>query len=65
VHDPRLRAAAEVVLLPPTGRPSARGSCSRCVPVKARHPQLNAQGRTDRDEELQVAYETLRLVPPT
>jgi phage tail-like protein len=64
VHDPRLRAAAEVVLLAPDGSTErARFLLSRCVPVKVKAPQLNAKDGQVAIEELQIAYETLQLVP--
>lgn len=64
VHDPRLRAAAEVVLLAADGTTErARFLLSRCVPVKVKAPQLNAKDGQIAIEELQIAYETLQLVP--
>ena len=64
VHDPRLRAGAEVVLLAADGTTErARFLLSRCVPVKVKAPQLNAKDGQIAIEELQIAYETLQLVP--
>jgi phage tail-like protein len=65
VNDPRLRAQAEVVLLAADGR-TERVSfvATRCVPVKLKAPALNAKDGMVAVEELQVAYETLRLKPP-
>jgi phage tail-like protein len=65
VHDPSLRAAAEVVLFAADGATErARFQMSRCVPVKIKAPQLNAKDGQVAIEELQIAYETLKLVPP-
>ncbi len=65
VHDPRLRAGAEVVLLAPDGATErARFQMSRCVPVKIKAPQLNAKDGQIAIEELQIAYETLQLALP-
>lgn len=65
VHDPRLRAEAGVVLLAADGTTErARFKLSRCVPVKVKAPQLNAKDGQIAIEELQVAYETLQLMPP-
>lgn len=64
VHDPGLRASAEVVLLAGDGATErARFLLSRCVPVKVKAPQLNAKDGQIAIEELQVAYETLELGP--
>jgi len=65
IADPRLRASAEVVVLAADGSTErARFVMTRCVPVKVKGPQLNARDGQIAVEELQVAYETLRLVPP-
>lgn len=65
IADPRLRAGAEVVLLAPDGvSERMRFQLSRCVPVKVKAPQLNAKDGQIAIEELQVAYETLRLALP-
>lgn len=65
VHDPRLRADAEVVLLAEDGATErARFVMSRCVPVKLKAPALNAKDTQVAIEELQVAYETLQFKPP-
>lgn len=65
VRDPRLRASAEVVLLGADGESErARFQLSRCVPVKIKAPAFNARDGQVAIEELQVAYETLTLVPP-
>jgi phage tail-like protein len=65
VDDPRLRASAEVVLLAADGATErARFALSRCVPVKLKAPALNAKDGQVAIEELQVAYETLKLKEP-
>jgi phage tail-like protein len=65
VADPRLRASAEVVLLAADGETErARFQLSRCVPVKIKAPAFNAREGQVAVEELQVAYETLKLVAP-
>lgn len=64
VHDPRLRADAEVVLLAADGNTErARFQLSRCVPVKLKAPALNAKDGQIAVEELQIAYETMQLGP--
>jgi phage tail-like protein len=63
---PRLRADAEVVLLAPDGvTERARFILSRCLPVKLRAPPLNSREGLVAIEELQLAYESLSLKPPT
>lgn len=65
VHDPRLRAGVEVVLLTADGAGErVRFQLSRCVPVKVKAPQLNAKDGQIAIEELQIAYETLQLALP-
>jgi phage tail-like protein len=65
VHDPRLRAGVEVVLLAADGATErVRFQLSRCVPVKVKAPQLNAKDGQIAIEELQIAYETLQLALP-
>jgi len=66
VTDPRLRANAEVVLLAADGSTElARFLLSRCVPVKLKAPAMNAKDGQIAVEELQVAYETLKLKEPS
>jgi phage tail-like protein len=65
VQDPRLRASAEVVLLGADGATEcARFQLSRCVPIKMKAPAFNARDGQVAIEELQVAYETMKLVTP-
>ena len=65
IDNPRLRAEADVVLLAPDGvTVRAQFALTRCVPVKLKAPALNGRDGQLAVEELAVAYETLRLVPP-
>jgi phage tail-like protein len=65
VEQPQLRADAEVVLLAADGQTErARFKLDRCLPVKMKAPALNAKDGQIAIEELQIAYETLRFVPP-
>jgi phage tail-like protein len=65
VTDPGLRADAEVVLLAADGSTErGRFKMSRCLPVKLKAPPLNAKDGGVAIEELQLAYETLKLDPP-
>jgi phage tail-like protein len=63
--DPSLRADAEVVLFAGDGQ-TVRASfiLSRCVPVKLKAPALNAKDGMVAVEELQLAYESMRLKKP-
>jgi phage tail-like protein len=64
--NPGLRASAEVVVFAPDGRTErARFILSRCLPVRVKAPPLNAKDGLVAIEELQIAYETLRLKPPS
>ncbi len=60
--NPQLRADAEVVLFASDGK-TVRCSfqLSRCVPVKVKAPALNAKDGVVAIEELQLAYESLKL----
>jgi phage tail-like protein len=62
LHNPSLRADAEVVVLAADGQ-TKRASflLSRCLPVKLKAPPLNAKDGTIAIEELQLAYESLTL----
>lgn len=65
LENPGLRADAEVVLLAVNGsKERARFVLSRCVPVKLKAPPLNAKDGMVAIEELQLAYESLRLKKP-
>jgi phage tail-like protein len=66
LDDPSLRADAEVVLFAPDHHTErARFVLSRCLPVKLKAPPLNARDGMVAIEELQLAYESLRLKRPT
>jgi len=65
LDDPRLRADAEVVMLAADRKTEcARFVVSRCVPVKLKAPALSAKDGQVAIEELQLAYESIRLQPP-
>jgi phage tail-like protein len=65
LENPGLRADAEVVLLAVNGsKERARFVLSRCLPVKLKAPPLNAKDGMVAIEELQLAYESLRLKKP-
>ncbi len=62
VSDPTVRADAIVVLLAADGNTErARFILSRCVPVKLKAPALNAKDGVIAIEEMQLAYESLKL----
>lgn len=65
IANPKLRADAEVVLFDSDGF-TVRASflLSRCVPVKIKAPALNAKDGMVAIEELQLAYESLKLKKP-
>jgi len=64
VDEPRLRADADVVLLAANGTTErVRFRLERCLPVKLKAPALNAKDGQIAIEELQIAYETMRLNP--
>jgi phage tail-like protein len=63
VDDPTLRLGARVVYNDSTGKEVARFELSRCLPQKMKAPSLNAKDGTIAIEELQVAYESVRLMP--
>lgn len=65
IGNPSLRANAEVVVFAPDGvTERARFTLTRCLPLKVKAPPLNAKDGLVAIEELQLAYETLRLKPP-
>jgi phage tail-like protein len=64
--NPALRADAEVVLLAADGTTErARFVLTRCLPTKLKAPVLNAKDGVVAIEELQLAYESLTLRPPS
>lgn len=66
LNNARLRADAEVVLFAADGRTErARFILQRCLPVKVKAPSLNAKDGMIAIEELQLAYESMRLKRPS
>jgi phage tail-like protein len=66
IADPYLRANAEVVVLDADGSSErARFQLSRCLPTKLKAPALNAKDGQVAVEELQLAYEKLKLAQPS
>lgn len=59
LHNPALRASAEVVLFDAAHQPTARFLLERCLPVKLKAPALNAKDGLLAVEELQLVYESL------
>lgn len=59
--NPALRADAEVIVFAQDKTERARFLLSRCVPVKLKAPPLNARDGAVAIEELQLAYESLKL----
>jgi phage tail-like protein len=59
----QLRGHAEVVLLAPDHSQRASFILERCLPVKLKAPALNAKDGMIAVEELQLAYESMRLKP--
>ena len=60
--NPETRADAEVVVFAPDGKTErARFILSRVVPVKLKAPPLNAKDGGVAIEELQLAYESLKM----
>jgi len=63
--DPVLRADVQIVMrATDPGKQSASFHLERCIPVKFKAPALNARDGIVAIEELQLAYETLRLDAP-
>jgi phage tail-like protein len=63
--DARLRADATVVLFAADGQTErARFVLSRCLPLKLKAPPLNAKDGMVAIEELQLAYESLKMQRP-
>ncbi len=62
MSDSSLRADAEVVLFDSDGRTKvASFILERCIPVKLKAPALNAKDGMVAIEELQLAYESIRI----
>jgi phage tail-like protein len=65
IEDPSLVAHAEVVLYAEDGdTPRVSWVLGGCRPLKVKAPALNAKDGLVAVEELQIAYETLRLQRP-
>ncbi len=61
-----LRATTKVVVFAPDGHTErVRFVLGGCLPVKLKAPPLNAKDGMVAIEDLQVAYESLQLVPPS
>jgi phage tail-like protein len=64
MQNPGLRASAAVVIYSQSGGvgiEQARFTLSRCMPIKLKAPTLNAKDGQIAIEEMQIAYESLRL----
>jgi phage tail-like protein len=59
--NPDTRADAEIIIFSPDKQVKAKFLLSRCVPVKLKAPTLNAKDGGVAIEELQLAYESLKL----
>jgi phage tail-like protein len=59
--NPDTRANAEVIIFSPDKRVKAKFLLSRCIPVKLKAPALNAKEGGVAIEELQLAYESLKM----
>lgn len=63
-RDPSVRATGQVVVFAPDGvTERATFTLQRCLPLKVKAPALNAREGTVAIEEMQLAYESLRLEP--
>jgi phage tail-like protein len=62
-RNPALRADGAVVLRAPDHSDRVRFEVRRCLPLKIKAPPLNAAAGGVAIEELQLAYESLTLVP--
>jgi phage tail-like protein len=61
-----LRGTAKVVLFAADGQTErVRFVLSECLPVKLKAPPLNGKDGMVAIEELQIAYESLQMVPPS
>jgi phage tail-like protein len=61
-----LRGTTKVVVFAADGQTErVRFVLGGCLPVKLKAPPLNAKEGMVGIEELQIAYETLQLVPPS
>ena len=61
-----LRGTAKVVLFAPDGQTErVRFVLNECLPVKLKAPPLNGKDGMVAVEELQIAYESMQMVPPS
>jgi phage tail-like protein len=60
-----LRASGEVIMLGSDRSQRLRFELTGCLPIKLKAPGLNAKDGQIAIEEMQIAYETLRLASPT
>jgi phage tail-like protein len=65
VQNPSLRGDGGVLVLGADRSVKAHFALTRCLPAKLKAPALNAKDGMVAVEELQLAYETLRLVKST
>jgi phage tail-like protein len=59
-----VRGTTKVVMLAPDRKERVRFVLTGCLPVKLKAPPLNGKDGAVAIEELQIAYETMQLVPP-
>lgn len=59
--NPEVRADAEVIVFSTDKKVKAKFLLTRCVPIKLKAPPLNAKDGGVAIEELQLAYESLKL----
>jgi phage tail-like protein len=63
--DPSLRASGEVIVKGVDRRVQVSFVLERCLPMKLKAPALNARDGTIAVEEMQIAYELMRLRKPS
>jgi len=56
-----LRASGEVLMLSSAGKEEVKFALTGCLPLKLKAPSLNAQTGLVAIEEMQIAYETLKV----
>lgn len=59
--NPEVRADAQIIIYSPDKKVKAKFILKRCLPVKLKAPPLNAKDGGVAIEELQLAYESLKL----
>jgi len=66
IRGRRKRGEAEVIVYAADGVTiQMKFALTRCLPLKIKVPALNAKDSAIAIEEMQIAYETLRLIKPT